>query len=58
MVGLTLEIDSEHKNKNTGFYPNSLRPFLQILCVVYDFIYACRRYFLYAPGDLARNQLF
>ena len=34
MAGLTLEIDSEHKNKNTGFYPNSLRPFLGILCVV------------------------
>ena len=41
MARLILEIDSEHKNKKTGFYPNSLRPFLRILCVVDDSIYAC-----------------
>ena len=55
MAGLTSEIDSEHKNKKTGFYPNSLRPFLRILCVVDDCIYARRRNFSCAPGDLARN---
>ena len=31
---------SGHKNKNIGFYPKFLRPFLQILCVVDDSIYA------------------
>ena len=41
MARLILEIDSEHKNKKTGFYPNSLRPFLRILCVIDDSIYAC-----------------
>ena len=46
------------KIRKFGFYPNSLRPFLWILCVVDDSKYACRRNFLYAPGDLARNQLF
>ena len=58
MAGLTSEIDPEHKNKKTGFYSNSLRPFLWIFCVVDDSIYACRRNFSYALGDLARNQLF
>ena len=43
MAESTLEIDSGHKNKKIGFYPKSLRPFLQILCVVDDSIYARRR---------------
>ena len=42
-AGSTLEIDSGYENKNIGFYPKSLRPFLRILCVVHD--YACRRIF-------------
>ena len=60
MARLSLEIDSEHRNKKTGFYPSSLRSSLRILCVVDDSIYACRRNFSCAPGpgDLARNQLF
>ena len=41
----TLKMDSGHKNKNIGFYPKSLRPFLRILCVVDDSIYACWRNF-------------
>ena len=36
----TLEMDSECKNKNIGFYPKYLRPFLRIVCVIDD--YACR----------------
>ena len=54
----TSEIDSDYKNKKTGFYPNSLRPFLRILCVVDDSMYARRRNFSCGRGDLARNQLF
>jgi len=34
---VTLEIDSRYKNKNIGFYPKSLRPFLGILCVADDY---------------------
>ena len=45
-----------HKNKNIGFYPKSLRPVLRILCVVDDSIYAHRRNFSCAPGDLARKR--
>ena len=40
-IGSTLEIDSGHNNKKIGYYPKSLRPFLRILCVVEDSIYAC-----------------
>ena len=49
------EMDSGHKNKKIGFYPNTLRPFLRILCVVDDSIYARRRNLSCAPGDLACN---
>ena len=42
-VHRTLEIDSGHKNKEIGFYPKFLRPFLRILCVVDDSMYPCRR---------------
>ena len=55
MAGSTLEIDSGHKNKKIGYYPKSIRPFLRILYVVDDSIYARRRNFSCAPGDLARN---
>ena len=39
----SLETDSGYKNKNIGYYPKSLRPFLRILCVIND--YAYRRIF-------------
>ena len=52
-AGLTLGIDSGHKNTKTGFYPKCLRPFLWILCIVDDSIYACRR-----KCSCARSQLY
>ena len=52
------EMDSGHKNEKIGSYAKSLRPFLRIVCVVDDFIYARRRNCSSAPGDLARNELF
>ena len=58
MAELTSEIDSEHKNMKTVFYLNSLRPFIRILCVVEDSIYARKRNFSCAPGDLALNEIF
>ena len=52
-VGSTLEIYSRYKNKNIGFYPKCLRPFLRILCVVDDSMYTCRR-----NCSCARSQLY
>ena len=52
----SLETDSGYKNQNIGFYPKSLRPFLPILCVVDDSIYACRKNFSSLPAtSLAIN---
>ena len=42
-VGSTLGMGTGLKNKKIGFYPKSLRAFLNILCVVDDSIYACSR---------------
>ena len=50
--------DSGYKNTNIGFYPKSLRPFLRILNVVDDSMYACGTNFSCARGDLVRNRLF
>ena len=40
---LSLEMNSGYKSKNIGFYPKSLRPFLRILCVLDDSMYACKK---------------
>ena len=42
-AGSSSEIGLGHENKKTGFSPKCLRPFLRILCIVDDSIYACRR---------------
>ena len=53
MTGSTLEIDSGYKNKKIGFHPKSIGPFLRILWVVDDSMYACRR-----NCSSARSQLY
>ena len=52
-AGLTLEMDSGHKNEKIGFYPKSIRLFLMILCVVDDS-------HIYTQKELlcARNHLY
>ena len=48
-AGSTLEMDSGHKNKRIGIHPKSLQPFLSILCVVDNSIYACIKNFSCLP---------